>query len=222
MLTAGTAPAQTKPLQVLLVGGGSSHDYLRWYAREDAKTIEAAGTYRVTYTERPDSIAAYLKNTDILILSNNQPIDAKGKAAITQFVGKGKGLLLLHAATWYNWADWPDYNLNCVGGGARSHEKFQEFKNYVINPAHPIARGVTPNFEFKDELYRYEPDPAAKGIEVLVIGQSKETDAVYPVVFTVKHPKARIAGITWGHDGHSHQHEAYRALLINAVNWVAR
>src|SRR5690606_38638561 len=135
---------------------------------------------------------------------------------ITKFVEKGRGLLLLHAATWYNWADWPEYNLNYVGGGSESHEQFQEFKDYVVNPAHPITQGVPATFEFKDELYRLVPDPAAKGIEVLVIGQSKETDAVYPVVYTVKHRKAKIAAITLGHDEHSHEHDAYRTLLTNA------
>src|SRR5690606_3007662 len=177
--------------------------------------------YAVTYTENTDSIPEYLKRADLLSLTNNQPINATGQAAITKFVDKGDGLLLLHAAVWYNWADWPAYNLNYVGGGSKSHEKFQEFKNYVVNPAHPITQGVPTKFEFKDELYRHVPNPAAKGIEVLVIGQSKETDAVYPGVFTVKHKKARNAGMTLGHDEHSHQHEAYKALLINAVNWIA-
>lgn len=221
LIAAGNALGQTKSLQILMVGGGGSHDFGRWYGQEDAQTIESTGTYSVTYTEHTDSIPAYLKKADLLILTNNQPINAAGQAAITKFVEKGHGLLLLHAAVWYNWADWPEYNLNYVGGGSESHEKFQEFKNYVVNAAHPITQGVSAKFEFKDELYRHVPDPNAKGIEVLVIGQSKETDAVYPVAFTVKHRKAKIAGITLGHDEHSHQHEAYKTLLINAVNWIA-
>jgi len=221
MITAGAALAQANPIRILMVGGGSSHDYERWYHQEDKNTLESTGTFRVTYTNRPDSIPFYLKQADVLVLANNQPIDAKGQAAITKFVEKGNGLLLLHAAVWYNWADWPAYNLNYVGGGSKSHEKIQEFKNYVVNPAHPITQGVEKKFEFADELYRHVPDSNAKGVEVLVIGQSKETDAVYPVVFTVKHRKAKIAGITLGHDERSHQHKDYKTLLINAANWVA-
>lgn len=221
LITAGHAIGQNKPIRILMVGGGGSHDFGRWYGQEDKKTIESTGKYSVTYTEHTDSIPAYLKRADLLILTNNQPINAAGQKAITKFVEKGHGLLLLHAAVWYNWADWPAYNLHYVGGGSKSHEKFQEFKNYVVNPAHPITQGVPAKFEFKDELYRHIPDPASKGIEVLVIGQSKESDAVYPGVFTVKHRKANIAGITLGHDEHSHLHEAYKTLLINAVNWIA-
>jgi len=217
---ATTASAQAKPVRVLMVGGGGSHDFARWYGQEDARLIESGGRYRVTYTERTDSIPAYLKQSDLLILTNNQPIGAEGRTAITNFVEKGKGLLLLHAAVWYNWDDWPAYNQNYVGGGSRSHEKYQAFKNFVVNPAHPIAKDVPTKFEFRDELYRHASDPAARGVEVLVIGQSKETDAVYPAVFVVKHPRARIVGITLGHDEHSHLHEAYRKLLTNAVDWI--
>lgn len=221
-LTAGTVGAQTKATQVLLVGGGSSHDFERWYRQEDVKTIEEGGAFSVRYTDRTDSIVHYLKNTDVLVLSNNQPIDEAGQKAIMKFANKGKGIVLLHAAVWYNWADWPAYNADLVGGGSRSHEKFQEFKNYVVNPTHPITQGVPSRFDFKDELYRHEFDPAAKGAEVLVIGQSIETDAVYPVVYTVKHPKAKVVGITLGHDEHSHEHEGYKKLLQNAVKWVLK
>ncbi len=221
-MAAVTVEAQTSAKQVLLVGGGSSHDFERWYRQEDAKTIEQDGAFKVRYTDRTDSIAAYLKGTDILVLSNNQPIDDAGKKAITKFVEKGNGLVLLHAAVWYNWTDWPAYNLNYVGGGSKSHEQFQEFKNYVVDASHPITQGVPKRFDFKDELYRHEFDPAAKGVSVLVIGQSIETDAVYPAVYTVKHPKAKIVGITLGHDEHSHEHEAYKTLLLNAVKWVSK
>jgi len=215
------ASAQAKTIRILMVGGGGSHDFARWYGGEDALLIESSGNYRVTYTERTDSISAYLKKADMLILANNQPIDATGQAAITKFVEKGHGLVLLHAALWYNWNDWPAYNRNYVGGGSRSHEEYRVVKSFVVNVAHPITRDVPTKFEFSDELYRHQPDPAARGIEVLVIGQSKETDAVYPTVFVVKHPKAKIAGITLGHDDPSHLHEAYRKLLANAVDWVA-
>ncbi|WP_379024351.1 ThuA domain-containing protein [Parapedobacter deserti] len=213
--------AQTKSLRVLMVGGGSSHDFDRWYRQEDVKTIEQGGAFNVRYTDRTDSVAHYLKQADVLVLTNNQPIPDDGKRAITKFIEKGKGVVLLHAAVWYNWEDWPAYNLNYVGGGSKSHEKFQPFKNYVVNAAHPITQGVPKKFEFADELYRHVFDPNAKGISVLVIGQSKETDEVYPVVYTVKHRKAKIVGITLGHDEHSHEHEAYKKLLINAINWVA-
>lgn len=227
-LGTGMAPGETgpggpvnNPKKVLIVGGGGSHDFDRWYRQEDVNTIQAAGVFTVRYTDRTDSIAFYLKDTDVLILCNNQPVGEQGRRAITGFVEKGNGLVLLHAAVWYNWPDWPAYNRNYVGGGSESHEEYREFKNFVVNPAHPLVQGLPGRFDLQDELYRYAPDPDAKGIEVLAVGQSKETGEVYPVVFTVKHPAARIAGITLGHDEHSHEREEYKTLLTNAIRWVS-
>ena len=37
----------------------------------------------------------------------------------------------------------------------------------------------------------------------------------------VKHPKARIVGITLGHDARAHDLPAYQTLLKNAVQWAA-
>jgi len=36
-------------------------------------------------------------------------------------------------------------------------------------------------------------------------------------VWITSHPKARIVGITLGHDQRVHDHEAFRTLLVNAV-----
>ena len=73
--------------------------------------------------------------------------------------------------------------------------------------------------ESRDELYRFEPDPAAKS-EVLAIGRSLTSNAEFPVLWTRTHGAGRIVALTLGHDGAAHEHAAYRALLANAVRWV--
>ncbi len=216
---AATVYAQKKK-NVLVVGGGSSHDFNRWYKNEDTKLINSIPGVHAIYTDNTDSIRYYLKNMDLLVLTNNQPIPLTSQQAIEKFVAQGKPLILLHAAVWYNWNDWPKYNLAYVGGGSKSHETFQEFKNIVINTSNPITKGVSESFIFKDELYRHEPDPAGLGINVLVVGLSLETGKVYPVVYTVNHNVSRIVGITLGHDENSHLNTDYRKLLTNSVNWA--
>jgi type 1 glutamine amidotransferase len=57
---------------------------------------------------------------------------------------------------------------------------------------------------------------------VLATGKSLETGKEWPVVFTVAHPKARIVGITLGHDGAAHDGEPYQKLLKNAAAWAAK
>ncbi len=109
-------------IRVLMVGGGSSHDFNKWYKQADGETLRKGGLATVTYLSNPDSILLYLPQTDVLFLTNNQPInDPKVREAIFSFTQAGKGLVLAHPALWYNWKDWPEYNLQLVSGGSRGH-----------------------------------------------------------------------------------------------------
>jgi putative membrane-bound dehydrogenase-like protein len=200
---------------VLLVGGGSSHDFDRWFRDGDARLLGAE------YTADPARIAPALPGLSVLILANNQPLaDPATRKAIFEFVDSGGGLLLVHAATWYNWKDWPEYNRDLVGGGSRGHDRLQEFEVTVAEEGHPVMSGVPRTFRIRDELYRFEGDPAGPGIRVLARGTSPESGREYPVVWTVERPRGRIVCVTLGHDGGAHEHGAYRAILRNAVSWL--
>ena len=211
-----------KAIRVLLVGGGSSHDFDRWYKGADVDILQRDGLSVVTYTSNTDSIKYYLPQTDVLYLSNNQPInDLQSRQAIVDFANAGKGILLAHAALWYNWKDWPEYNLQFAGGGSRGHDRYGEFQVDVVNTNHPITKGVEPKFTLKDERYYYIADPSGPGIEVLANNSVSGSDKVYPSIFVVKHPKTRIAAIALGHDAASHDLPVYQTLLRNAVKWVS-
>ena len=56
------------------MGGGSSHDFDRWFNKEDRKTILELKPAWFDYISDPRQIAAALPNLDVLYLSNNQPI----------------------------------------------------------------------------------------------------------------------------------------------------
>lgn len=210
-------------IRVLIVGGGSSHDFNRWFNTEDSKTLAKDGLATVTYTGNTDSISYYLPSIDVLYLSNNQPIkDTKTRQQIFEFANAGKGLVLGHPALWYNWRDWPEYNLQLVSGGSRGHDRYGDFQVTVTNTAHPVTKGVQPAFTIKDERYYYIPDSTGPGIEVLANNSVAGSDKIYPSVFVVKHPKARIVGIALGHDAASHELPEYQTLLRNAVKWVSK
>lgn len=221
ILAALPLAAQKAPLRVLIVGGGGSHDFNRWYKVEDAATLERDGLAKVTYTDDPSAITSLLPDTDVLLLSNNQPIkDPAARAAIFAHVNAGKGLVLAHAAIWYNWKDWPEYNAQLVGGGSRSHEKYGPF-TVKLQGKHPVTRKVPKTFSLDDELYHFNVDPAAAKITVLA--QSTNDKGVsHPAVFIVENPKARIVGLALGHDDKSHELAAYHTLLRNAVKWAGR
>lgn len=220
-----TIPAVAQQTQqspnVLIVGGGSSHDFERWFNLEDSKTIAETGAM-VRYTEEPEHILTLLPQIDILYLSNNQPVPAtdKFRSSIFEFVESGHSLLLVHAPTWYNWKDWPEYNSELVGGGSRSHEPFGEFEVQVTDMDHPIMDSVPASFSIVDELYHFEPNESGKQIHVLAKGIVPESGEEYPIAWTLEHGKGRIVGLTLGHDGKAHYHHSYRTILKNSIHWL--
>jgi hypothetical protein len=68
-----------KSIRVLIVGGGTSHNFDKWYRGADAATLSRDGLCTVTYTSNTDSIADYLVNADVLYLATNQPIKTRGR-----------------------------------------------------------------------------------------------------------------------------------------------
>ena len=217
-----SASSGKKPIKVLMVGGGSSHDFDRWYKQEDGQTLERDGLASVDYTDDPTTIMSKLPDTDVLYLANNQPIkDDATRQAIFSFVDAGKGLVLAHPALWYNWKDWPEYNQKLVGGGSRGHNKYGPFDVTVTDKNSPIMKGVPDTFHLDDELYYYKTDPAGTPIEVLATAKATTGPDVFPSIFTVKYPKGRVVGIALGHDAASHTLDAYQTILRNSVQWAA-
>lgn len=208
-------------IRVLIVGGGTSHNFDRWYKEVDAAALERDELCSVVYTANTDSIPQYLKTADVLFMVTNQPVNTNSRQAIFEFVHAGKGLVLGHPALWYNWLSWPDYNLKLVSGGANVHEEYGGFHVDVVKPEHPVMKGVDQHFTVKDERYHYAVDPSGPGIEALATNHVEGSVLVYPSVFVVKNKKARIVGIALGHDDGSHNIMPYQTILRNAVIWVA-
>ena len=216
------APAATVPTEVdvLVVGGGSSHDFERWFRDEDLRTLGELDA-EVAYTDRPGEILPQLEDLEVLILCNNQALPGEElRAGIGEFVRRGGGLLSLHAGTWHNWSDWPEYNAELVRGGARSHEAYGEFEVRRSDEDHPLLRNVPGSFRITDELYRAECDGPAPDQRHLAWGRSPSTGESWPVLWVNAVEEGRVVGLTLGHDGAAHEHPAFRTLLENAVEWL--
>jgi type 1 glutamine amidotransferase len=147
--------------------------------------------------------------------------DEKVHKAIFDFVNAGKGLVLVHPGLWYNWRNWPEYNRQLVGGGARSHDRYGSFKVQVVKKDHPIMKGVEETFSLKDELYHFQKDANGASINVLLEAIQPNTDKRFPNVWTTETSKGRIACIALGHDGEAHNNPNYQTILRNAVQWAA-
>lgn len=224
-----TAPAwEAGKTKVLIIGGGSSHNFPKFFGESDSATLKAAG-FTTHYTEDRDQAAAELNNADVAIVSVNRKFfDTPAyRKALFDFVAAGKGLIMLHPGTWYAFADWPELNAQIVGGGARGHDALGPFTVNVVAKDHPIMKGVPATFDVTDELYyvNAEPDKIPAGtasIELLAqTSPSKKFSKPHPSVWVAKHDKARIIGIALGHDERVHDLDAYKTILSNAVKWVS-
>ena len=218
------APELTSP-RVLIVGGGSSHDFGRWFDRELRGALEGAGgvtAAELEYTERVDDVEPRLAGLEVLVLSNNQPLPgAELREGVFAHVRGGGGLLLLHAATWYGWDDWPEYNRELVGGGSRSHEAYGVFDVQLVTPEHPLLAGLSERFAIQDELYRAQLEPDAS-VEVLATGVSRTSGESFPVVWTTSDAGERVVCITLGHDGAAHENPNFVRLVRNALGWAVQ
>jgi putative membrane-bound dehydrogenase-like protein len=206
--------------RVLLVGGGSSHDFVKFFGATD-KGFLGSITGWVDFTQNANGVPAIMKDLDVLVWSANQPIANETAKALTEWVNAGKPLVLLHPGTWYLWKNFPEWNSVIAGGGARGHDNYGEFEVSIENRAHPVTAGVTDRFKITDELYNFIPDPKGTPIEVLASATSPKSGNTFPQVFIVKHPKARIVGITLGHDAKAHDLPEFQKLLKQAILWAA-
>lgn len=213
-------PAKAKGPRVLLIGGGSSHDFVKFFGATDKATLAPTVGW-VDFTQNLNGIGPILQNLDVIVLSANQPISEETQKLLIDFANSGKGLIALHPGTWYAWANFPRWNKEIVGGGTRGHDALGSYTVKVTKPEHPVMKGVTASFEITDELYNHQTDPAGNPSEVLAESVSPKTGKTFPQVWVVKHPKARIVGITLGHDARAHDLPEFQTLLRNAVKWVS-
>ena len=215
--------------KVLVIGGGSSHDFDKFFGGTDVATLTAAG-FSVNYTEDRDQAAAEIGKADVAVISvNRQFFDTPAyRKALADFAASGKGLVMLHPGTWYAYAQWPELNATIVGGGARGHDRIARFSVNAVKPDHPVMKGVPASFEVEDELYymNAEQDKIPAGtapIEVLAeTSPSVRFKQPHPSVWITTHSTARIVGVALGHDERVHDLQAFKTLLINAVTWAGR
>ena len=212
-------PRPADHLRVLLVGSGSSHDFPKYFLGMDAATLRAAGKLDVAATPNLAEALALLPQADVLVFSGNHPQFAAGRfqKALHDHADAGKGMVLLHAATWIH--PWPDYNKRFVQGGSTGHG-YGEVRVKLKQPAHPVVAGLPAEFAITDESYHHEfgPDPQ---VEVLAENQPDgRTKKTHASVWIVKDPKCRIVCITLGHAAEAHSLATYQQLLTQAVKWA--
>lgn len=209
-------------LRVLLVGGGSSHDFERFFHQADQSTLRAATNVDPIYTANAEEAVERLAESDVLVLSANHPSFGLSafQTALHKFADAGKGVVVVHAGVWKNWPAATGFNSRFVGGGTPSHGKGLFTVHSLDGISHPLLQDVTTTFEIQDELYRPE---LGTGSPVTVLAETSEdpqSRKKWPSVWVVNDPKTRIACIALGHAAEAHANPAFQRLLVNAVRWT--
>lgn len=164
----------------------------------------------------PDKLAAY----DAVVLNNcqNMKLPKNGaREALLDFVRRGKGLVVFHAAV-DNFGGWPEGRA-MVGGAGAGHPwgHYKPWKFKVEEPQHPLTAMFDPaGFSARDEQYQYDPVRTNRGnVRVLVSmdlsdpstakddnGQPRgfRTDGLNPVVWVRHEGRGRVFVDGFGHN----------------------
>lgn len=168
-------PAFSGSTRVLIISGRNNHDW-RTTTPFLKQLLLDTGRFDVHVNEEPARLtAATLAPYHAVVLDYNGPRwGAVAEQALQQFVQSGKGLVVVHGASWaFNGlpvlADrhirtdlieppWPEYR-RMIGGiwsldpPPTAHAPRHRFTVKLADRTHPIARGLPESFETNDELY---------------------------------------------------------------------
>ncbi len=254
ILTAAAA-AQTVPdrlyfaegkIRVLILTGRNNHDWRTTtpYLRH---ALELTGAFDVRVTETPDALTAEtLQPYDVLVANYCGPRwSAAAETAVEGFVRNGKGLVVIHAASYpfgetpvlaENMArtaviqpPWPQWGqmVGAVWSDADPKTGHAQRHVYAVkwgDTSHPISAGLPATFLISDELYhnfRMKPGVhvLASAFDSPAIGGNGKDE---PLLWTNDYGKGRVFHTALGHDLDALQTPGFTASYTRGVEWAAR
>jgi type 1 glutamine amidotransferase len=211
--------AATTPVRVLVVTGG--HEYPTSFYTVFAQD-GIAWDHAVSNEEafRRDLRGRY----DVLVLYDmSASLSSTGMAHFRQFVESGGGVVALHHAI-VSYPNWPWYR-ELVGGRyfqeaqggtpASTYLHDQDLDLRVVTP-HAITSGLALG-RIHDETYK---GMWIASTNTILLATSHPTSDG-PVAWISAYSRARVVYIQLGHGSEAHRDGGYRALVRNAVQWVA-
>jgi type 1 glutamine amidotransferase len=236
---------QEGKLRVLLLSGRNNHDWRTTtpFLRE---LLVGTGRFDVRVVEEPagltrDTLAAY----DLVVSDYCGPRwGSSTEQALVEFVRGGKGLVAVHGAAYgFSGHDvladrhvrtgitepaWKEH-AEMVGGwwpGAPSkqfHGARHSFRVRVVDPGHPVTRGLGAGFTATDELYHQMT--VLPSAHVLATAWSDPatggTGRDEPVLWVNTFGRGRAYFTALGHEVAAMQNEGFAAALLRGAEWAA-
>lgn len=243
--------------KTLLIDGQNNH---QWQLTTPVlkKILEETGLFKVDVSTTPtqggdmSKFAPNFSAYDLVVSNyNGEPWSAATQKAFTDFVNKGGGLVVVHAAD-NAFPEWKEFNeMIALGGWGNRNEKAgpyvrfrdgkfvkdntpgrggshgaqHEFRVDIRNVTHPITKGLPQSFfHAKDELYDRLRGPA-DNLTVLATAYSeistRGTGEHEPILMTISHGRGRIFHTTLGHSVEAMNCVGFIVTLQRGAEWAA-
>lgn len=247
----GTIAQETLPLfkpgavRVLIFSGRNNHDW-RTTTPFLKQLLLASGRFDVRVEEEPVGVTdATLAAYDAVVLDYNGPRWGEiTEKAVERFVGSGKGLVVVHGASYafsglevlgdghkktgIKQPPWPEYS-KMIGGywseeaPKTGHGQRHSFPVKFVNRDHPITRGMKETFWATDELYHNLRMSANVNVLATAFDDPKMggTGKDEPILWTVGYGKGRVFHTTLGHDLAAMQEAGFVSTFVRGTEWAA-
>jgi uncharacterized protein len=231
--------------RVLILSGFNNHDW-RTTTPFMRAALDGSGRLDCRVEEEPAGItAATLAVYDAVLLDYNGPrLGVTAEEALAAFVRSGKGLIVVHGASWaFNGLDvlgdkhkrmgifepaWPEYR-RMIGGiwseeaPATGHGDRHKFTVRITGSEHPVTRGLPTTLEADDELYHHMRMQA--GAKVLAVAfdapETRGTGKDEPIFWVVEYGAGRVFHTALGHDVPAMKMSAFLEPLLRGAAWAA-
>ena len=236
---------QPGKVRVLILSGRNNHDW-RTTTPFLRKILVDSGRFDVRVEEEPAGVTEVtLAAYDALVLDYDGPrLGEAAEKAVEYLVASGKGLVAVHAAS-YAFAGlevlgdnhvrtgivepaWPKY-LQMLGGWwteeppRTGHAPRHCFSVKLIDPDHPVTRGMKESFTVSDELYHSHR--MAAGVHVLATAfddpSNGGTAKDEPMIWTNQYGSGRVLYTALGHDVAAMQEPGFVATFARGTEWAA-
>jgi hypothetical protein len=219
-----------KPIRILVVTGG--HGYKVEQFNQMLASLGPQITYKVA--ELPGAYDMFLAENrdkyDVLVFYHMfQKITDEQAKVFTECIQNGKPVVALHHSI-CAFDGWPGY-WDIIGGKYFHAVTTYRGKEYqpcsyihdlhfnvkVVNPKHPVTKGIT-DFEIFDETYKgYYVEEGVTPL--LTTDEPKST----PVIgWAKKFGKSKIVVLQSGHDTPTFENPNFRKLLKQSIIWVSK